>query len=794
MWDSGEIDTADYYAVIGVERHASQAAIKKAFRRRVLKVHPDHNSSSNANAEFRLLRRAHDVLSDPHRRREYDESLPQEPKRSEGRSSPPRADNDAQKTDREEARRREEEAENRRRTKERAAAEADQQAEREAARHRAEQAANQRRADQQAAAEAARQAEREAERQRAEEYEYRQRVEHEANLIIARQAAERARFVSRVRVSAVLLGCLVLNVLGFVAYRSGLLTLSALLPARTDGEPSQSVLPTAPSAIAERTAGPGSHLRLAKTPTAYAWWLRLDIVPFADAIEGIPVGDISPDWRKATVPTRADLESVLTATELEDMGDYGFASRADFDEDGIEDLALTGAYERKDSSQGLFLLILSKAAGTWSSVFLDESPQRSPSDPSGLLVVHGEKGQLRVTSCFECGGGGTVRWNRWGKEYFWLYDHSVGDMSLQLNEFMDADGLPRILMGGPVQPGMKFVRSDQSGSSEYEFPGAVPVSGSVRGRDLRFSFESEKLSRIEARFPSRAQAEVLEHLVAIGDSREREYGDGEQAIHESVQGTLPEGIARVELWKPTKARPFHVMLSETRGPDAILSISKVMRLEPNGTGPDHEPPQAVGETPSGTVERDGTPLPWASSSDSETTRDVPGAAMQKTRGVAEAPLSPTRLPIRPRTLAEDAWQRGDWKTVFILDSIAADVGQPEAQVRIGRLYYDGLGRPPDFQLAEKWYRRAAEKNSAEAKYRLALLYSDGRKGAPWDLAIALGYLGEVANSHAEAAVRLGYFFLRGVGVPQDRDAARVWYRRAADLGSTEAQDWLRANP
>ncbi len=61
--------TADLYETIGVERSATDADIKRAFRRRAKKVHPDTGGSAEA---FAGLNRAYLVLIDPERRETYD--------------------------------------------------------------------------------------------------------------------------------------------------------------------------------------------------------------------------------------------------------------------------------------------------------------------------------------------------------------------------------------------------------------------------------------------------------------------------------------------------------------------------------------------------------------------------------------------------------------------------------------------------------------------------------------------------------------------------------------------------
>ncbi len=63
----------DYYAVLGVPRDASQEDIKKAFRRLARETHPDANpGDAAADARFRQIAEAYEVLSDPDRRRRYD--------------------------------------------------------------------------------------------------------------------------------------------------------------------------------------------------------------------------------------------------------------------------------------------------------------------------------------------------------------------------------------------------------------------------------------------------------------------------------------------------------------------------------------------------------------------------------------------------------------------------------------------------------------------------------------------------------------------------------------------------
>jgi molecular chaperone DnaJ len=62
----------DYYMVLGVERGASDAEIKRAFRRLAQQWHPDVNQEPGAPERFKEINEAYQVLSDPQRRQAYD--------------------------------------------------------------------------------------------------------------------------------------------------------------------------------------------------------------------------------------------------------------------------------------------------------------------------------------------------------------------------------------------------------------------------------------------------------------------------------------------------------------------------------------------------------------------------------------------------------------------------------------------------------------------------------------------------------------------------------------------------
>ena len=68
------MDYKDYYKILGVDKKATQAEIKKAYRTLAVKHHPDKNPGNKESEEkFKTINEANEVLSDPDKRKKYDE-------------------------------------------------------------------------------------------------------------------------------------------------------------------------------------------------------------------------------------------------------------------------------------------------------------------------------------------------------------------------------------------------------------------------------------------------------------------------------------------------------------------------------------------------------------------------------------------------------------------------------------------------------------------------------------------------------------------------------------------------
>ncbi len=65
----------DYYKILDVKSDSDKSEIKKAYKKAVVKYHPDVNNDENANEKFNLIQEAYEVLSDENKRVKYDKLL-----------------------------------------------------------------------------------------------------------------------------------------------------------------------------------------------------------------------------------------------------------------------------------------------------------------------------------------------------------------------------------------------------------------------------------------------------------------------------------------------------------------------------------------------------------------------------------------------------------------------------------------------------------------------------------------------------------------------------------------------
>jgi TPR repeat protein len=166
---------------------------------------------------------------------------------------------------------------------------------------------------------------------------------------------------------------------------------------------------------------------------------------------------------------------------------------------------------------------------------------------------------------------------------------------------------------------------------------------------------------------------------------------------------------------------------------------------------------------------------------------IAGAAHAQTPGPRPERVPPPPPPAREAadfTQGKAEFQKGNLGPAYLLLLPYAQRGNPEAQFLVGSISDTGGGGIDlDAREAARWYRMAAQRDWAPAHWRLAKAYATAR-GVELSVDRALDHLTRAAELDFTPAI----FDLAGLlDEGRDREKAFVWYKRAADLGNTEAR-------
>ena len=99
-----------------------------------------------------------------------------------------------------------------------------------------------------------------------------------------------------------------------------------------------------------------------------------------------------------------------------------------------------------------------------------------------------------------------------------------------------------------------------------------------------------------------------------------------------------------------------------------------------------------------------------------------------------------------------ALERGELHIAYREFRSMAELGSSDAMVRLGRLYFEGRGTPPDYGSARSWYQRAADLGNRRAMYLLGALYGEG-KGVTQDYLEALRWYVRATADRTHGASR-----------------------------------------
>ena len=123
---------------------------------------------------------------------------------------------------------------------------------------------------------------------------------------------------------------------------------------------------------------------------------------------------------------------------------------------------------------------------------------------------------------------------------------------------------------------------------------------------------------------------------------------------------------------------------------------------------------------------------------------------------------------------------------------AADLGDPMAEYRLGRLYDGATLGPADYQTAIQWYKRAANQGVAEAQMALANhFYAGFGDVVPQDTSEAAKWFRMAAeHGHPGAQFQMGVLHENGLTVPKSDLEAYAWMRLSAAQGHPAAVENL----
>lgn len=114
-----------------------------------------------------------------------------------------------------------------------------------------------------------------------------------------------------------------------------------------------------------------------------------------------------------------------------------------------------------------------------------------------------------------------------------------------------------------------------------------------------------------------------------------------------------------------------------------------------------------------------------------------------------------------------AYERGDYAAALNEWRPLAEAGYPEAQFRLGMMYFRSEGVPQNKAEAARWFRLAADQGAALAQLVIAHAYYEG-EGVPQDKAEAVRWFRLAADQgNADAQFELGHKYFKGEGVTQN---------------------------
>lgn len=141
-----------------------------------------------------------------------------------------------------------------------------------------------------------------------------------------------------------------------------------------------------------------------------------------------------------------------------------------------------------------------------------------------------------------------------------------------------------------------------------------------------------------------------------------------------------------------------------------------------------------------------------------------------------------------------AAQQGQHEVAARILKPLADKGNPQAQLQLGMLYYNGRGVKENEKLAVELLTKSANQGNVEAMLQLGNAFTFGNETvklvADPDVEAARWYFKAASAGNADAQYTLGLLFMAGKGVERNDKEATAWMQKAAKQGHKDAQSYV----
>jgi len=185
------------------------------------------------------------------------------------------------------------------------------------------------------------------------------------------------------------------------------IALAALVAALATAALATAALATAAQAQGFVTMKPGKE----------AWWLRASFNPAGTEVRGIPVAQIKKGWCKATEFSDAvigkDVLAQDDAAKTMTQTGFSFSAESNFDGSKTKQVATVGVYQTCGGKKGAFVLIADQGTNKVRFVSATETDTQ-------FAVIGWNRNDIYISSCLECDGGRTLRWNPKKKAFGWV--------------------------------------------------------------------------------------------------------------------------------------------------------------------------------------------------------------------------------------------------------------------------------------------------------------------------------------------------------------------------------------